>query len=81
MCIGISIFSPSNIIWMYFQDIMEDPHVAADGFTYEAETIQGWLNSGHDTSPMTNLELLHDYLTPNHSLRSAIQEWLQTHQN
>lgn len=56
---------------------MQDPVVAADGFTYEAEALKGWLESGHDSSPMTNLKLLHCNLVPNHALRSAIQEWLQ----
>jgi hypothetical protein len=46
---------------------MNDPHIAADGFTYEAE----------GTSPMTNMRLEHDELIPNRALRSAIQEWLQ----
>lgn len=58
---------------------MQDPHVAADGFTYEAEALRGWLDSGHDTSPMTNLKLEHKNLVANHALRSAIQEWLQQH--
>lgn len=58
---------------------MQDPVVASDGFTYEAEALKGWLDSGHDTSPMTNLKLPppHNNLLPNHALRSAIQEWLQ----
>lgn len=58
---------------------MQDPHIAADGFTYEAEALRGWLESGHDTSPMTNLELERFELIPNHALRSVIQEWLQQH--
>ncbi|KAL0397912.1 UNVERIFIED_CONTAM: U-box domain-containing protein 33 [Sesamum calycinum] len=58
-------------------EIMQDPVVAADGFTYESEALKGWLESGHDTSPMTNLQLPHRDLVPNHALRSAIQEWLQ----
>ncbi|KAK3022413.1 hypothetical protein RJ639_045184 [Escallonia herrerae] len=60
-----------------FQEVMQDPVVAADGFTYEAEALKGWLDSGHDTSPMTNLKLANSNLLPNHALRSAIQEWLQ----
>ena len=60
-----------------FQDVMNDPHIAADGFTYEAEAIRSWLDGGHDTSPMTNMRLEHDELIPNRALRSAIQEWLQ----
>ena len=66
-------------IFANLQEVMQDPHVAADGFTYEAEALRGWLDSGHDTSPMTNLKLEHCNLVPNHALRSAIQEWLQQH--
>ncbi|XAR63052.1 Non-specific serine/threonine protein kinase [Bertholletia excelsa] len=69
--------TPPYFICPIFQEIMQDPHVAADGFTYELEAIRGWLDSGHDTSPMTNLRLPHTNLVPNHALRSAIQEWLQ----
>ncbi|TVU12422.1 hypothetical protein EJB05_46066 [Eragrostis curvula] len=71
------ICTPSYFICPISQDVMNDPHVAADGFTYEAEHIRGWLDSGHDTSPMTNLQLQHDELIPNRALRSAIQEWRQ----
>lgn len=55
---------------------MHDPQVAADGFTYEGEAIREWLENDHETSPMTNLKLSHLYLTPNHALRLAIQDWL-----
>ncbi|KAA8516058.1 hypothetical protein F0562_019237 [Nyssa sinensis] len=68
---------PAYFVCPIFQEILQDPHVAADGFTYEAEALRGWLDSGHDTSPMTNLKLAHCNLVPNHTLRSAIQEWLQ----
>ncbi|CAM8978691.1 unnamed protein product [Rhodiola kirilowii] len=88
-CQGSSTISPSvgdqdaqpppYIVCPIYQDVMKDPNVAADGFTYEAEAIQEWINSGHDTSPMTNLTLSHTNLVPNHALRSAIQEWLRHH--
>lgn len=68
---------PSYFICPISQDVMNDPHIAADGFTYEAEAIKSWLGTGRETSPMTNLRLEHDELIPNHALRSAIQEWLQ----
>ncbi|KAF8380225.1 hypothetical protein HHK36_027707 [Tetracentron sinense] len=68
---------PSYFICPVFQEIMRDPHVAADGFTYEAEAMKGWFDSGHDTSPMTNLKLAHCNLLPNRALRSVIQDWLQ----
>lgn len=56
---------------------MRNPHIAADGFTYEAEVIKGWLDCGRITSPMTKSRLAHHHLTPNHALRSAIQEYFQ----
>ncbi|KAH9297420.1 hypothetical protein KI387_029102, partial [Taxus chinensis] len=59
------------------EDVMQDPHIAADGFTYELESIKGWIDSGHDTSPMTNLKLGHNFLIPNYSLLSAIRHWQQ----
>ncbi|KAG2290032.1 hypothetical protein Bca52824_049636 [Brassica carinata] len=71
--------APPYFICPIFQEVMQDPHVAADGFTYEAEAIRAWLDSEHDTSPMTNDKLSHTSLIANHALRSAIQEWLQHH--
>ncbi|KAL2330297.1 hypothetical protein Fmac_017878 [Flemingia macrophylla] len=70
---------PSYFICPIFQEVMRDPHVAADGFTYEAEAIRGWLDGGHDNSPMTNSKLAHHNLVPNRALRSAIQDWIQNH--
>ncbi|PON44186.1 Mitogen-activated protein kinase kinase kinase [Trema orientale] len=66
---------PSHFVCPILQEIMEEPQIAADGFTYEAEAIRGWLHSGHDTSPMTNLKLEHLNLVPNYALQNAIQEW------
>lgn len=68
---------PSYFVCPIFQEVMKDPYIAADGFTYEADAIKGWLNSGHKTSPMTNLQLDHCDLLPNHALSYAIQEWEQ----
>ncbi|XP_047156379.1 U-box domain-containing protein 33 isoform X2 [Vigna umbellata] len=70
---------PSYFICPIFQEVMRDPHVAADGFTYEAEAIRGWLDGGNDNSPMTNGKLAHHNLVPNRALRSAIHDWLQNH--
>ncbi|KAK3206254.1 hypothetical protein Dsin_020300 [Dipteronia sinensis] len=67
---------PSFFLCPILQEIMHDPQVAADGFTYEGEALRGWLENGRNTSPMTNLEFSHLHLTPNHALRLAIQDWL-----
>ncbi|GKU88104.1 hypothetical protein SLEP1_g2405 [Rubroshorea leprosula] len=70
---------PDYFLCPISQEIMSDPHMAADGYTYEAETLRTWLRTGHDTSPMTNNTLANHTLIPNHALRSAIQEWTQQH--
>lgn len=59
---------------MAMQEVMDDPHIAADGFTYEHKAIKLWLDR-HSVSPVTKLRLHYKVLTPNHTLRSAIQEW------
>ncbi|KAF6251956.1 Copine-domain-containing protein [Scenedesmus sp. NREL 46B-D3] len=55
------------------QDVMGEPVLAADGYTYEKHAIQDWL-SRNDRSPMTNEALGSKQLLPNHALRSAIME-------
>ncbi|KAL0015005.1 hypothetical protein SO802_002074 [Lithocarpus litseifolius] len=66
--------APNHYFCPILQEIMSDPHIAADGFTYEYEAIMAWLMK-HNASPVTKLKLQHSMLTPNHTLRSAIQEW------
>lgn len=56
------------------QEVMDDPYIAADGFTYEHYAIEAWLER-HDVSPVTKRKLEPKMLTPNHMLRMAIQEW------
>jgi hypothetical protein len=58
------------------QDVMKDPVICSDGYTYERAAISQWMST-KNTSPLTNQPFLHSNLTPNHMLRSSIQEWLQ----
>lgn len=53
---------------------MNDPCVAADGYSYDRKAIEKWLEE-NDKSPMTNLPLPHKNLIPNYTLLSAIKEW------
>jgi hypothetical protein len=53
---------------------MEDPVLAGDGHTYERRAIEEWLK-GHNTSPLTGLEMESKDLVPNIVLRSLIQDW------
>lgn len=66
--------APSHYYCPILQEIMDDPHIAADGFTYEHIAIKTWLDR-HDVSPVTKVRLQTKMLTPNHILRSAIEEW------
>ncbi|MCH81227.1 U-box domain-containing protein 50-like, partial [Trifolium medium] len=54
--------------------VMRNPYIAADGFSYELEAIEEWLQSGNDISPKS-LRLKNTLLIPNHNLRSLIQYW------
>ncbi|XP_058756312.1 U-box domain-containing protein 34 isoform X1 [Vicia villosa] len=69
-----SVSTPSQYYCPILQEIMDEPYIAADGFTYEYRAIKAWL-SKHNVSPVTKHKLQHSVLTPNHTLRSAIQEW------
>ncbi|XP_028802777.1 LOW QUALITY PROTEIN: putative U-box domain-containing protein 50 [Neltuma alba] len=66
---------PNVFLCPILQEVMKNPHVAADGFSYELEAIEEWVGSGHERSPMTNARLPHLFFTPNHSLRSLILDW------
>jgi serine/threonine protein kinase len=55
-------------------EVMVDPVICCDGFSYERTNIEQWLAMS-DHSPMTNLPLDHLVLVPNHNLRAAIQAW------
>ena len=62
---------PQDFICPITQAPMVDPHVCADGHSYEHDAISAWLER-HDTSPQTNLPLAHKQLVPNITLRNAI---------
>jgi hypothetical protein len=54
---------------------MEDPVVAADGYTYERAAIETWFRQGiaRDRSPMTNLPIS-TALFPNIAIKQQIDE-------
>ena len=56
------------------QDVLVDPVVAADGYSYSRSAIEYWLRE-HDTSPMTNLRLANRRLVPNIHMRWVLEEW------
>lgn len=65
---------PNHFICPILKEIMTDPCVAADGYTYERMAIEAWLEK-KNTSPKTNSPFPNKNLTPNYTLLSAIMEW------
>ncbi|PIN06760.1 Serine/threonine protein kinase [Handroanthus impetiginosus] len=65
--------APKHFICPILNEVMTDPCVAADGYTYERRAIEGWLEE-KDTSPITDLPLPHKCLVPNYALLSEIVE-------
>lgn len=68
---------PNHFVCPILKEVMGDPHVAADGYTYDRKAIEAWVQR-NDTSPMTNLPLPHKNLLPNYTLLSAIMDWKST---
>ncbi|KAL3524129.1 hypothetical protein ACH5RR_016963 [Cinchona calisaya] len=68
------ILPPNMFVCPILKDLMDDPYVAADGYTYDRKAIEEWLEE-NNTSPVTNLILPHKSLFPNYTLLSAIVEW------
>ncbi|KZV37252.1 U-box domain-containing protein 35-like [Dorcoceras hygrometricum] len=65
---------PTHFICPLFKDVMNDPCVAADGYTYDRKAIEEWFEQT-ETSPVTSLPLLNKTLIPNYTLLSAIADW------
>ncbi|KAJ4899524.1 U-box domain-containing protein 35 [Raphanus sativus] len=71
---GVYIQPPNHFICPLLKDVMNEPCVAADGYTYDRRAIEEWFEK-HDTSPMTNSPLNNKNLLPNYTLYTAIMEW------
>lgn len=52
-------------------EVMDDPVIAFDGFTYERKAIENWLERNM-TSPMTNIPIQSKTLIPNFAIKSQI---------
>ncbi|KAL6642737.1 hypothetical protein ACP70R_020918 [Stipagrostis hirtigluma subsp. patula] len=73
-------FIPSYFLCPILQEVTRDPHVAADGFTYEGDAIRGWLRGGREVSPVTRQRLAHRELVPNLALRAVIRDYVMRRQ-
>ena len=60
------------------QELLRDPVIGPDGYTYERSAIETWLSS-NAISPMTRQRMTTTTLTPNLALRHTIEDFLRTH--
>lgn len=67
--------APDEFLCPITRELMKDPVIAADGYSYERQSIESWIRGKNKTSPMTNLPLQTTLLTPNRSLKTAITRW------
>lgn len=69
---------PVDFVCAITHEIMANPVIAEDGFTYEEGALKEWFDMGKNTSPMTNLPMnTLDYI-PNVKLRDRIEEYLKS---
>lgn len=69
--------TPEEFLCPITQELMRDPVIAADGYTYDRPAIVSWMQK-ELRSPLTNLELSSTQLTPNRTLKMMINRFLQT---
>lgn len=67
---------PHEFICPIAHEVMRDPVVAEDGFSYERERITEWFNH-HNTSPITGMEV-GPVLIQNNNLRVLREGWVDT---
>eukprot|EP01116_Phalansterium_solitarium_P017395 TRINITY_DN4273_c0_g1_i1.p1 TRINITY_DN4273_c0_g1~~TRINITY_DN4273_c0_g1_i1.p1 ORF type:complete len:1462 (-),score=497.96 TRINITY_DN4273_c0_g1_i1:123-4508(-) len=65
---------PPEFVCGLTNEIMQDPVIAADGFSYERKSIEAWFATGNKTSPLTN-NPMGSTLNPNLKLKSEIRDW------
>ena len=65
--------TPEVFLCPITRQIMRDPVMDRDGYSYERSAIEAWVRD-HGTSPMTRSPLTLQELVPNRSLRNTIEE-------
>ncbi|PAN08081.1 hypothetical protein PAHAL_1G385900 [Panicum hallii] len=66
---------PGHFLCPISLEMMQDPVAAPTGITYDRDSVEGWLERGHATCPVTGRSLRAEDLIPNHATRRMIQEW------
>lgn len=69
---------PNEFYCPITMELMTDPVIASDGFSYEREAIESWLRQ-KQLSPMTNEPLKNKDLLPNRQLKKLIDDYQDKH--
>ncbi|GLI61320.1 hypothetical protein VaNZ11_003677, partial [Volvox africanus] len=68
--------APLDFLCPLTHQLMQDPVLLHEtGHSYERKALEQWWASGHHFCPRTGLHLRRLNISPNHSLRSAIEQW------
>jgi hypothetical protein len=67
--------APDYFVCPIGSELMTDPVMTSNGFTYEKSAIERWFEE-NNTDPKTNLVLEDKTLTPNVQLHQAIQAYV-----
>ncbi|CAN8257483.1 unnamed protein product [Cochlearia groenlandica] len=70
---------PSDFRCPITLELMRNPVVVATGQTYDRDSIQLWIQSGHNTCPKTGQVLKHTNLITNCALKNLIVMWCRDH--
>jgi hypothetical protein len=65
---------PQEFICPISMDIMKNPVICEDGYSYDKTNILNWLKTS-STSPMTREKMSLERILPNESLKNAIDKW------
>ena len=76
---GLHIDVPNDFYCAITCELMVDPVICTDGFSYERAAINRWFAEGNTTSPRVN-ESGHEILCANRSLRIAIEDFVESAQ-
>lgn len=71
---------PNEYLCPITLEIMKNPVIAKDGYSYEEEAIKKWFEH-RNISPKTGIALSDKTLLPNYTLRSAIQDFVENSKN
>lgn len=68
-------FLPKEFVCPITQELMVDPVIAEDGFSYERIAMERWFSTGKTRSPVTSERMEGQSLTPNKVMKAMIQNY------